>query len=242
MLHETLAKMEKEGFLLLSSAIQGKELKELTKEVERLRASPNALDRGKGGYALRHILQRSECIREFASSPTLSHIAETLLGKGAKPVKGILFDKGQAANWSVRWHQDVTISVKERIDTSGYDAWSIKDGVPHVRPPVNVIQDIVAFRIHLDDCGEDNGPLKVLPGCHRHGYLTREGVLQLARDTPSFSCVAGIGDVLMMKPLLVHSSSRATSPDHRRVLHIEYSSRDLHYGLEWFESDSTLIR
>ncbi|MCA9413339.1 MAG: phytanoyl-CoA dioxygenase family protein [Candidatus Omnitrophica bacterium] len=159
-----------------------------------------------------------------------------MLGPSAKPVKGILFDKGEAANWSVRWHQDTTISVKQKIETPGFEAWSHKDDVPHVRPPVEIMERIVAFRIHLDDCGEENGPLKVLAGSHRRGYLSREEVLRLMKEEPPVPCTARKGDVLLMRPLIVHSSSRSRSPAHRRVIHIEYSAENLPNGLEWFES------
>jgi hypothetical protein len=40
------------------------------------------------------------------------------------------------------------------------------------------------------------------------------------------------GGVLAMRPLLIHSSSKARTPDPRRVLHIEYAeSLDLAPGI-----------
>lgn len=36
-------------------------------------------------------------------------------------------------------------------------------------------------------------------------------------------------------PLLLHSSLAAVNPEHRRVLHLEYSLIDLLGGLKWFE-------
>jgi ectoine hydroxylase-related dioxygenase (phytanoyl-CoA dioxygenase family) len=37
-------------------------------------------------------------------------------------------------------------------------------------------------------------------------------------------CIAAAGDALLMRPLLLHASSRSTSPNNRRVLHIEYAA------------------
>jgi hypothetical protein len=36
-------------------------------------------------------------------------------------------------------------------------------------------------------------------------------------------CLVGRGGVLVMRPLLVHASSRTVTPMPRRVLHIEYA-------------------
>ena len=37
-----------------------------------------------------------------------------------------------------------------------------------------------------------------------------------------------------MRPLLLHASSIAIVPSHRRVIHLEYASCQLLGGLEWF--------
>jgi len=36
-----------------------------------------------------------------------------------------------------------------------------------------------------------------------------------------------------MCPLILHASSKAVSPSHRRVIHIEYAGAELPGGLEW---------
>lgn len=38
-----------------------------------------------------------------------------------------------------------------------------------------------------------------------------------------------------MRPLLLHASSPALAPAHRRVLHLEYAAAPLPPGLEWHE-------
>jgi Phytanoyl-CoA dioxygenase (PhyH) len=49
-------------------------------------------------------------------------------------------------------------------------------------------------------------------------------------------CVIKKGDCLLMKPLIVHSSSAGLSPKHRRVVHFEFSADNLPDGLQFYDS------
>jgi ectoine hydroxylase-related dioxygenase (phytanoyl-CoA dioxygenase family) len=149
-------------------------------------------------------------------------------------VRGILFDKTPGANWKVPWHQDLSIAVTKQIDLPGYGPWSVKAGVPHVQPPVEILQRMLTIRLHLDDCGLDNGPLLVLPGSHAHGILSGEQVDQLRQAGTPVPATVSRGGAVLMRPLLLHASHAATSPGHRRVIHIEYASAKLPAGLVWF--------
>ena len=93
-----------------------------------------------------------------------------------QPVRAILFDKTPSANWKVVWHQDLTIAVRERGVVSGFGPWSEKEGVVHVQPPIELLERMLAVRVHLDDCGADNGPVRVLPASHRVGRLSGEAI------------------------------------------------------------------
>lgn len=73
-----------------------------------------------------------------------------------------MFDKASDANWNLAWHQDVTIAVQRQMDVPGFGPWSVKDGIVHVQPPEEVLNAMVAIRVHLDPCGADNGPLRVI--------------------------------------------------------------------------------
>jgi ectoine hydroxylase-related dioxygenase (phytanoyl-CoA dioxygenase family) len=85
------------------------------------------------------------------------------------------------------------------------------------------LERVVALRLHLDPCTEDNGPLRVIEGSHLAGLLSDAEVLRYANERPQQTCVVECGGVLAMRPLLIHASSKATSADPRRVLHIEYA-------------------
>ena len=97
-----------------------------------------------------------------------------------------------------------------------------------------VLARMVAVRIHLDDCDEQNGPLRVLPGSHRCGLLSDNQIIGWPK-ADAVTCTVRRGDVILMRPLLLHASSAATAPVSRRVIHIEHAANDLPDGLGWRE-------
>jgi len=192
------------------------------------------VSRRKGNaYAIRNLLEAVPKIGIAAMQPPLIDLAGAVLGSDAMPVKAILFDKTSDANWHVGWHQDQVIAVAERIDSPGFGPWSVKAGIPHVRPSADVLEKMLALRIHLDDCDAANGVLRVIPGTHQAGLLDSASVQAAIENGESFVCIAQAGDVLLMRPLLLHSSTPASMPSHRRVIHIEYAAGPLGYGLSW---------
>ena len=209
--------------------------------VESLRLAMAQLpSRHRGG--VRNLLRDSETIAALASSESLKSLADAALGADAFPVRGLFFDKSPDANWKVPWHQDTAIAVAERIEMPGFIGWSVKDDVPHVHPPTGILERMVALRIHLDDCGRDNGTLRVLPGSHRDGKLDDAAIDHWRQTTAEVSCCAASGDVLLMRTLLLHASSPVKSPSRRRVIHLEYACETLPGGLKWFElADPCLI-
>jgi len=105
---------------------------------------------------------------------------------------------------------------------SGKVAWSVKDGVTYAHAPARALSRVAALRIHLDDSGTHNGPLRVLPGTHTQGVLTDDAIQEFAQNVTPVDCLVPRGGVLAMKPLLVHASSKSQMEIPRRVLHIEY--------------------
>ncbi len=49
---------------------------------------------------------------------------------------------------------------------------------------------VVALRVHLDDATLPNGALRVLPGTHSGGVLTRDQIQQVADVVGPVACVA----------------------------------------------------
>jgi ectoine hydroxylase-related dioxygenase (phytanoyl-CoA dioxygenase family) len=202
--------------------------------VEKLRAEADRLltdSRERGG--VRNCLSKSTVLGELAASGVPLSMARTVLGSAARPTKLTIFDKTPDANWSVPWHQDLTITVERRCDIPGYGPWTEKDGLPHVQPPVDVLQQTLAIRLHLDDTPLENGALRVLARTHRMGRLTAPRILELCGTMEETVCPVAAGGAMLMSPLLLHSSRRATSMGRRRVLHLEYSAALLPEGLTW---------
>jgi ectoine hydroxylase-related dioxygenase (phytanoyl-CoA dioxygenase family) len=81
---------------------------------------------------------------------------------------------------------------------------------------------VIALRVHLDPSTAENGPLRVIPGSHVLGVLNDEAVLEHVRAHDPSVCLVHRGGVIAMRPLLIHSSSKARNDEPRRVLHIEY--------------------
>ena len=152
-----------------------------------------------------------------------------------RPVRSILFDKTETENWPVLWHQDLTIAVAEEKDIPDYGPWSNKDDSPHVQPPVSLLEKMVTIRLHLDDTPATNGALRVIPRSHNQGKISTNALNKFNKDK-AITCECLAGDVLLMSPLILHSSQRSTTPSRRRVIHFEYAHhRDLDPDLQWYE-------
>ncbi|MEI6713504.1 MAG: phytanoyl-CoA dioxygenase family protein [Verrucomicrobiota bacterium] len=174
-------------------------------------------------------------VSEIARSERVLDLIRPHLPISPTPVRSIYFDKSAEANWLVSWHQDLTIALQNPSDIDGFGPWSTKDGIPHVQPPVEMLQRMLTIRIHLDDANESNGALRVLPGTHRLGRLSPDQIQEQRSQVPESLCSVSAGDALLMRPLLLHASGRSTSPNHRRILHIEYAGFTLPSGTLWHE-------
>jgi ectoine hydroxylase-related dioxygenase (phytanoyl-CoA dioxygenase family) len=182
---------------------------------------------------VRNLLDTSPSVRSLALSPAVRAVAEAVLGEHCFAVRAILFDKTPDANWKVVWHQDLTIAVRKRADVAGFGPWSDKAGVPHVQAPAELLARMLAVRVHLDDCGAQNGPVRVISGSHREGRLTAAEVESRRVATAPVDCLVARGGVLAFRPLILHASSPATTPAHRRVVHFEFAIDELPPPLEW---------
>ncbi len=207
-------------------------------DVERLRQVVAAIPDGeevrrkRNVYGVRNLIEVCDEVRTLAAQPQIRKFVIPVLGEGAFAVRAIFFDKVPGANWALGWHQDSVISVKERHDVEGFVAWAKKAGVWQVQPPAEVLAKMVAVRIHLDDCHPGNGPLRVIPGSHQHGWLDDEMDEWKTRG-PIIACSVDCGGVVTMCPLTLHASSASENAYHRRVIHLEYACDDLPEDLDW---------
>ena len=166
-------------------------------------------------------------------SGAIGAIAGCALGTQAQPVRAILFDKTQSANWSLGWHQDRTIAVRCRVDIDGYGPWSVKAGLQHVAPPFGLLAEMVTLRVHLDKVDAGNAPLLIAPGSHRLGRIAEADIRSAVEKCGTSVCLAEAGDVWIYATPILHASEAALNPSRRRVLQVDYCARDLPAGLEW---------
>jgi len=169
----------------------------------------------------------------LASDGIIGALASAQLGPNAKAVRAVVFDKTEANNWAVAWHQDRTIAVQQRRDVEGYGPWSSKAGVAHVAPPFALLERMLTLRVHLDPCPADNAPLLIAPGSHSLGRVLAAGAAREAERLGSVACLAEAGDVWIYATPILHASERAARPTRRRVLQVDFSADTLPGALEW---------
>jgi hypothetical protein len=232
--------LERDGFSILEEILIPGQVSLLI-EATRVCASAEGegiLRRSGEVYGVRDLLSMVPEVRRLAESPRLIDIVETVLGPGAFVVRGLFFDKTPNTNWNLPWHQDLTIAVKEKRDVSGFGPWTLKAGIRHVHAPSELLARMVTIRVHLDDCGPENGPMRVMPGSHAKGRLNPTEIASWTADASkkAVDCLVPAGGAAIVRPLVLHASASATGQGHRRVVHLEYATEELPGGLEWFQT------
>jgi ectoine hydroxylase-related dioxygenase (phytanoyl-CoA dioxygenase family) len=177
-----------------------------------------------GAGGIRNADKKFTAISNYLASQPFKTAAAQYLNDRHNLIRVILFDKTPAANWLVTWHQDKTVAVGQKQNLPGWRNWSIKDGVYHVQPPVAVLENMLTIRIHLDDTNEAIGCLKVIPRSQKLGLLSPKQIDAITHAETPVNCIMSTGDALIMRPLLLHASSKGTAPSHRRILHLEFSN------------------
>lgn len=210
--------IEENGFAILAGVFSHESLNCLLRVIDDL-----APRRSRAG--VRHALKLPP-VAELARGPGMIGIAREILGPDAFPFRATLFDKSPAANWLVVWHQDTALPLRSLREIDGWGPWSVKEGIHYAHAPTSALSQVVALRVSLDDSTFENGPLRVLPRTHTLGVLSDDSVHEIATRANPVDCAVPKGGVLIMRPLLIHASSKSQSETPRRVLHIEYAASD----------------
>jgi ectoine hydroxylase-related dioxygenase (phytanoyl-CoA dioxygenase family) len=170
----------------------------------------------------RHLMAMPE-VAQIAGDERLLAITRAELGPQAIPFRATLFAKTGRANWLVAWHQDIALPLVNCLDTVGWRNRTLKEGVLYAHAPAWALERVVALHLRLDASTPDNGPLRVIPASHTRGVLTTKEIRQIVAANAPVECHVPAGGVLLMRPLLLHASSKAATDAPRRVLHIEYA-------------------
>ncbi|MFU1857367.1 phytanoyl-CoA dioxygenase family protein [Sphingobacterium sp. NGMCC 1.201703] len=229
-------KIKKDGFTIIKDVFSNNEIRELARLIEQTDQSRDTFRRSSELFAIRQVIKEIPNLNSIIFNDNLRDIISQLFGSDYFIVKSIYFDKPETSNWYVSYHQDLTISVLKKINTEGFSNWTIKQKQYAVQPPLEILENIVTIRIHLDDTDAENGALNIIPGSHNKGVYRPETIdWTIEREE---NCSVPAGGIMIMKPLLLHSSKRTSNNKRRRVIHIEFANIELPNNLHWAERRS----
>ena len=204
--------MQDDGYVVLNQLIDAVSLSQITDlcdgEVTRKVGTRNLL--------------KKQWIVDLGRKIKAHPLVEEVLPNKARLVQCNYFYKDELSNWSVTLHRDLSIPIKARIESERWSGWSEKEGVLYVQPPKNVLESLIAVRLHLEDNNSENGALELVPGSHNK-EVNRNNRILVEVDK---------GGVLLMRPLILHASTKVKSGS-RRVLHFIYGPERLPDGAEW---------
>ena len=222
-----------DGFAVIDSVFNDEEIKSLLLIISQADISKPAFRKTNDLFAIRLFLKELPATVEILLNKKLKNIITRLFSDEYFAVKSIYFDKPPNSNWFVSYHQDLTISVDKKINIDGFSFWTLKQNQYSVQPPINILEDNFTIRIHLDKTVSENGALKVIPKSHLKG-ICRPATIDFKNEI-EISCSVEKGGIMIMKPLLLHSSGKTINNNKRRVVHIEFSRSQLPSTLNWSE-------
>ncbi|MCX8531449.1 phytanoyl-CoA dioxygenase family protein [Chryseobacterium luquanense] len=221
------------GFSVIDNVFSTEEIEKISEVIRNIDTSKETFRKSEDLFAIRQFLKEIPEVKDLIFNENLKTIIKEIFGENYFVVKSIYFDKPEKSNWYVAYHQDLTISVDKKVELENFGPWTTKQNQFAVQPPLNILENIFTIRIHLDDTDEHNGALKVVPKSHAKG-IYRPETIDWNVETENI-CSVEKGGVMIMKPLLLHGSNRTTNGKKRRVIHIEFSDRELPEELNWSE-------
>ncbi|WP_312346159.1 phytanoyl-CoA dioxygenase family protein [Chryseobacterium binzhouense] len=221
------------GFAVINNIFSEEEVEKISEAIQNIDSSKDTFRKSEDLFAIRQFLKEIPEVKDLIFNENLKAIIKEIFGENYFVVKSIYFDKPEKSNWYVAYHQDLTISVDKKLELENFGPWITKQNQYAVQPPLDILENIFTIRIHLDDTDENNGALKVVPKSHAKG-IYRPETIDWDVETETI-CNVEKGGIMLMKPLLLHRSNRTTNGKKRRVIHIEFSDRELPEELNWSE-------
>ena len=221
------------GFATIDNIYTTDEVETMLRQISQANTDKETFRKSEDLFAIRQFLKEVPLIIDTIFNDNLKAVLKQLLGDKYFVVKSIYFDKPQTSNWYVSYHQDLTISVDKKLELNGFEFWTTKHNQFAVQPPLDILKTVLTVRIHLDDTDKNNGALRVIPKSHLKGIYRPETIDWTVEQEAN--CEVSKGGIMLMKPLLLHSSGRTTNNKQRRVIHIEFSNHELPTELNWAE-------
>lgn len=223
------------GFIVVNDVFDSVELAAILNAINGVDKTKSTFRKTNDLFAIRQVLKEVPELSNLVFNQSLKSLIRDVFGDEYFVVKSIYFDKPSASNWFVAWHQDLTISVDKKVDVEGYGPCTVKQNQFAVQPPLDILKENFTIRIHLDNADEGNGALKVLSGSHLKG-IYRPETINWETEQPHI-CNVKAGGVMIMRPLLLHASSRTTNNKPRKVIHIEFAKAQLPAVIRWSEQE-----
>lgn len=221
------------GFSIIENVYSNQEIEDILATISKTNPNKETFRKSDDLFAIRQFLKEVPNTSDLIFNNKLKYLIKALFGEDYFLVKSIYFDKPETSNWFVSYHQDLTISVDQKVELHGFGPYTKKHNQFAVQPPLEILESNFTIRIHLDDTKEENGALKVIANSHIKGIYRPETIdWNVEKEV---SCNVARGGLMIMKPLLLHSSSRTTNNQKRRVIHLEFSNQTLPKVLQWAE-------
>lgn len=225
--------LNKFGFSIVENIFSDEEINRIISCIEHTKKEGDSFLKTKDVFAIRQLLNEIPQLKKLIFTTKFKALIHNLSDSTYFLTKAIYFDKPIKSNWFVAYHQDLSISVTEKIKIENYKNWTNKNGQIGVIPPISILENTITLRIHLDNTTKENGALKVISKTHLNGIIRKE-TTKLDLENETF-CELKKGGVMLMKPLTMHASNRTTNLKRRRVIHLEFSNQDLIKPLNWLE-------
>ena len=225
--------LEENGFSVLTDLYSDKEISGILACIENAEKDGNSFMKTKDLFAIRQLIKNVPELSDLLFNEKLIELISDLSESEYFLTKAIYFDKPSESNWFVAYHQDLSISVDQKMELENYSNWTFKKGQYGVQPPIEILEDTITIRIHLDKTDKNNGALKVIPKSHLNGIVRVDSKDWNLED--EFVCEVEKGGAMLMKPLTLHASNRTTKGKKRRVIHLEFNKHNLTEPLAWLE-------
>lgn len=225
--------LEENGYSVLTDLYSDREISQILACIENAEQNESSFMKTKNLFAIRQLLKNIPELSNLLFNGKLTELISDLSQSEYFLTKAIYFDKPSESNWFVAYHQDLSISVDKKADLGNYVNWTFKKGQYGVQPPIEILQDTITIRIHLDKTDKKNGALKVIPKSHLNGIVRADSKDWNIEN--EFICEVEKGGAMLMKPLTLHASNRTTNGKIRRVIHLEFNKHNLTEPLAWLE-------
>jgi len=231
-----IEEIDSEGFTIIDNIYSENEIDKLISVIENVTLQNTQKDTFRKSddlFAVRQFFNEFPETINIVFNDNLKQIIKSNFGDSYFVTKSIYFDKPEKSNWFVSYHQDLTISVNQKLEFDGFENWTVKQNQFAVQPPKTILEKCFTIRIHLDKTTKENGALKVINQSHSKG-IQRVDNFALKTEKESI-CEVEKGGIMIMKPLLFHASNKTTNNERRRVIHIEFCNQQLPNELDWNE-------